>query len=79
MDEELLGEDLDRTFKVPQTSDKADQVGDCNGSELAFDDPTAIKSNVISNILESLDAQDGKSGPVSNILNEMGMRPPGDK
>lgn len=79
MDEELRGEDLDRTFKVPQTSDKADQVGVDNGSELAFDDPTAIKSNVISNILESLDAQDGKSGPVSNILNEMGITPPGDK
>ena len=84
MDQELMGEkDVDRTFKVPTTSstdentlkDKTTDIGDV---ELPFNDPTAIQSNVISNLLESLDAQDGKSGPVSNILKEMGMKPPGE-
>ncbi len=88
MDQELLGEkDVDRTFKVPTTTsatgtadDNTEQSEDTGNDDikLPFDDPTAIQSNVISNLLESLDAQDGKSGPVSNILKEMGMKPPGE-
>jgi len=65
MDEQLAGTDLDRGFKVP---------GGENGSEdtpqLSFDDPTAIKANVLSNLLESLDAQGGNAGPVSTLLSE---------
>ncbi len=83
MDAELAGEDLDRSFKVPTNSDND---GDDNKNtdtnttkkELPYDDPTAIQANVISNLLESLDAQNGKQGPVTTILNEMGIKAPGD-
>ena len=74
MDAELVGEDLDRTFKVPSTNENDDSPM----TELPFDDPTAIQSNVLSNLLESLDAQDGKPGPISTMLNEMGIKAPGE-
>jgi len=88
MDAELAGEDLDRSFKVPTTSPTDDDNDNRDPSrktdtdrmdeELAYDDPTAIQANVLSNLLESLDAQNGKQGPVTTILNEMGIKAPGD-
>ena len=39
------------------------------------DDANTGDLTIISNLLSSLDAQDG-SGPVSNILREMGICPP---
>lgn len=77
MDEELVGEELDRTFKVAAVSDK-DVEADGAHDELPFDDPTAIQSNVLSNLLESLDAQDGNPGPFTTILKEMGIKAPGE-
>ena len=76
MDEELVGENLDRSFKVPPTSEQGGTEAD--SKELPFNDPTAIQSNVLSNLLESLDAQDRNPGPVSNILKEMGIKAPGE-
>jgi len=85
MDVELAGEDLDRTFKVPTDSTNGnDEDNTINTDaaltkdELPFDDPTAIQANVLSNLLESLDAQNGQAGPVTTILNEMGIKAPGD-
>ena len=80
MDAELVGEDLDRTFKVPSTNENDDSnISEVDPmTELPFDDPTAIQSNVLSNLLESLDAQDGKPGPISTMLNEMGIKAPGE-
>lgn len=78
MDAELAGENLDRTFRVPSVRDVSNKPNMDTDEELPFDDPTAIQSNVLSNLLESLDAQDGKPGPVSTILNEMGIQAPGE-
>ena len=84
MDQELLGEeDVDRTFKVPNAGTAAGNSeknlnADGNNVELPFDHPTVMQSNVISNLLESLDAQNGRSGPVSNLMKEIGMKPPGE-
>jgi hypothetical protein len=70
MDEQLAGEELEREFKVP-----GEEGGDIGGQDkdkvkLSFDDPTAIKASVLSNILESLDAQGGSSGPAMTLLAE---------
>lgn len=72
MDEELADKELDRRFKFPDAHNISDDAA------LPFDDPTAIQSNVLSNLLESLEAQDGNAGPVSTILGEMGIKAPGD-
>lgn len=79
MDEELFREDLDRTFKVPTLEEGDDDEGiDIKQKDIPFDDPTAIQSNVLSNLLESLEAQDGNPGPASTILKEMGVKAPGE-
>jgi len=59
MDDQLATQDLDRDFSVGEHNVK-----------LPHGDPAATKANVLSNILESLDAQGGSSGPASIMLRE---------
>ena len=70
MDEQLAGEELEREFKVP--GEEGDDIGgqDKDKVKLSFGDPTAIKASVLSNILGSLDAQGGSSGPAMTLLAE---------
>ena len=79
MDEELIGEsNLDRSLNLPNdNTNKSNGTGN-DSKDLPFDDPTAVKSNVLSNLLESLDAQNGNAGPVSTIFKEMGINAPGE-
>jgi hypothetical protein len=65
MDEQLSAADLDRQFRVPGADDSSDDL------DLPHDDPAVIKANVLSNLLESLDAQEGGKGPVQTMLTEM--------
>ena len=60
MDDQLATQDLDRDFSVGEHNVKLPHGGD----------PAAAKANVLSNILESLDAQGGSSGPASIMLRE---------
>jgi hypothetical protein len=60
MDEELEFHTRDRTF-----SDDDAELGN-----LTLNDPAVIKANVISNLMQSLDSQEGASGPISTILRE---------
>jgi hypothetical protein len=69
MDEQLSGADLDRQFRVPG-ADEEDNVPS-NGLDLPHDDSTVIKANVLSNLLESLDAQEGSKGPIQTMLTEI--------
>ena len=63
MDEELAMEnsDLDR-----DSTEYCEEL-----SNLSSDDPTAMKAKILSNLLESLDSQGGRAGPVSTLLAEM--------
>lgn len=69
MDEQLSATDPDRKLKVFDAHN--DRGNDNEDLDLPFDDPAAIKANVISNLLESLDAQEGNSGPVTTIFSEV--------
>jgi hypothetical protein len=60
MDEELEIATADRTF--------TDE--DARLHNLPSNDPAVIKANVISNLMQSLDSQEGASGPISTILRE---------
>lgn len=60
MDEELEIATADRTF--------IDE--DAQLSNLPLNDPAVIKANAISNLMQSLDSQEGASGPISTILRE---------
>jgi hypothetical protein len=40
------------------------------------DPELSTKIDMLSNFLESLEAEGGGSGPVSNMLKEMGIEPP---
>jgi hypothetical protein len=65
MDQELSENDPDRTLRIQENgTDSTKDIG------LPFNDPMAIKANVISNLLESLDAQEGSSGPVRTMFAE---------
>lgn len=59
MDEQLSAKDSDRLLNI-------------EGSDIALplSDPAAIRANVISNLLESLEAQEGHPGPVTTIFME---------
>lgn len=59
---EILGDGKDGPFDVPVT--------DAAGDDLSAD------ITAISNILKSLDAQVGASGPASNVLGDLGLCPP---
>lgn len=59
---EILGGERDSSSDVPVT--------DAAGDELSAD------ITAISNILKSLDAQFGASGPASNVLGDLGLSPP---
>ena len=76
MDEQLRNTSLDREFNIPESQD--DGNDDNTGrqakrgeAQLAFDDPTVIKANVLSNLLQSLDAEGGNTGPASILMTEM--------
>jgi hypothetical protein len=64
MDEQLSAKDPERLLKI------FDGENERSGIELPYDDPAAIRANVISNLLESLEAQGGNSGPVTTIFSE---------
>ena len=71
MDHEL------RTDTVPHPSIKnlsvaSEENTDTNGKHISDDGDAAI----LANLLSSIDAQGDSSGPVSNILREMGICPP---
>jgi len=70
MDEQLSSADLDRQFRVPGVDDEDNDVPS-DGMDLPHDDPTVIKANVLSNLLESLDAQEGSKGPIQTMLTEI--------
>ncbi len=72
MDEQLVGEELDRTFDV--VGEGEDGTGD-DYIPIPIDDPTAARATVLTNILESLDAQGGSIGPVSTLLMETNSGP----
>ena len=60
MDNQLATKDLDRDFSVGEHHVKLPHGGD----------PAVAKANVLSNVLESLDAQGGSSGPASIMVRE---------
>jgi len=68
MDDQLSAADVDRQFRVP---DHEEEHGSSDDLDLPHDDPAVIKANVLSNLLESLDAQEGVKGPVQTMLTEM--------
>jgi len=70
MDDQLSAADLDRQFRVPGADDE-EEHGSGDDLDLPHDNPAVIKANVLSNLLESLDAQDGGKGPVQTMLTEM--------
>mmetsp|Transcript_19822 Transcript_19822/g.24444 ORF Transcript_19822/g.24444 Transcript_19822/m.24444 type:complete len:843 (+) Transcript_19822:131-2659(+) len=78
MDEELLEKDFDRDFKVTSVSKMDNSCDENITKDLPSEDPMTMNVNVLSNLLESLDAQDGAPGPVSTLLKEMGIKAPGD-
>jgi hypothetical protein len=65
MDEQLTSEQLDREFQLPNAEE-----GVKDTEKLPFDDPTAMKATVLSNMLESLAAQGSTSGPATTLLME---------
>jgi len=68
MDEQLIGSELEREYNV-SIQDGHETSSEMNG--LVADDPTAINASVLSNLLESLDAQGAASGPVSTLFTEV--------
>lgn len=60
MDEELEIAAADRTY-----SNEDAQLRD-----LPLNDPAVMKANAISNLIQSLDSQEGPLGPISTILRE---------
>jgi hypothetical protein len=64
MDEQLSVKDPDRLLKIFDYSNEGSEM------ELPFDEPVAMKANVISNFLESLEAQERNSGPVTTMFSE---------
>lgn len=58
MDRELEHRTTDRTY-----SDE-----EMNIHALSLNDPTVLKANAISNIIKSLESQEGAQGPVSTLF-----------
>ena len=73
MDRELKGTKVEHTGDsyVDFTRNGANGSADDNSLE-----PIDINVNVLSNLLDSLDMEAGGSGPVSNMLREMGVSAP---
>ena len=64
-----------RSTKVERNGEDAfDIIGDERGGP-ATDDDLSTDITAVSNILKSLDAQAGASGPVSNVLGDLGLNP----
>jgi hypothetical protein len=62
-----------RSTKVERNGEDAfDIIGDERGGP-ATDDDLSTDITAVSNILKSLDAQAGASGPASNVLGDMGL------
>lgn len=78
MDEQLIHTRVEREHdgSVQMLNDEDE---DSSGAVPAIDpsDGLSVDVSIISNILKSLDAQGGASGPASNILKEFGVDVPG--
>ncbi|KAL3945127.1 MAG: hypothetical protein SGBAC_000795 [Bacillariaceae sp.] len=74
MDAELKGKSNSRALdpisgvNIEGVQDNDDDDDDDNDND---DDSLAEKAHVLNNLLQSLDASDGKAGPVSNMIQEM--------
>lgn len=64
---------MDAELKGKSNSRSLDPISGLNieGIQDEDEDELAEKAHVLNNLLESLDASDGKAGPVSNMLSEM--------
>lgn len=71
MDEELAQHKLDIN-DVDITQDHFD----CDERHLSPNDPIAQELDILSNLMKSLEVQGGSSGPVTTILDEMGIVKP---
>lgn len=71
MDEELIHHELDRNFRDTSCDSSC---GDT--LNLSSNDPIAEDMNILSNLMQSLEVQGGSTGPVSTMLDEMGIRKP---
>ena len=78
-----MDEELDHTRIERETDVSAESLNDEDthlGEAVAVTSPRdglSVDVSIVSNVLKSLDAQGGGSGPVSNILNESGLPLPG--
>ena len=68
MDNELKGKTKTREF-----DSVANDVAENENSE---DEEVTEGAHVLNNLLQSLEASAGASGPMSNMLKEMGVEPP---
>jgi len=70
MDEELIHHKLDRNCE------DLHDLSDCDTPHLSPNDPIAEDFDILSNLMKSLEVQGGSSGPVTTILDQMGIGKP---
>ena len=78
MDKELATKSLDRNISIRATlaDGSNDSEDDHKIQDISPEDPLAHDIGIISNLLKSLDAQGGGSGPITTLLGEMGIEKP---
>ena len=68
---------MDNELKGKTKTRELDSVAqDTAGNEEGEDEQVAEGAHVLNNLLQSLEASAGASGPMSNMLKEMGVEPP---
>ena len=70
MDQELKTTGLNNCSMENTTTNAETVVDTCDNDD---DDPVNIDVKVLSNLLQSLDMEGGGTGPVSNMMREMGL------
>lgn len=72
MDAELKGKSNSRTLdRIADLDIKGVRTNDNIDNDDDDDDELVEKAHVLHNLLQSMDASDGKAGPVHNMIQEM--------
>jgi hypothetical protein len=72
MDEELMQSENIERYGSDSRGVLSSSIGALPG-EVSLDDPNIITADIVSNLVESLDSQNGGTGPTTTLLTEMGM------
>lgn len=67
---------MDKELKGKTKSRNLDRVDEDGGPGMEDNEGLAENAHVLNNLLQSLEASGGTSGPVPNMLKEMGTEPP---